>query len=214
MAESMTESQEARCKEMRIRNFEKNPPRRFEIAEYWSAKEPRFVGDLGEPSCFACHYWDETWDTHSSIVKRWEASGLERAHIVAAADDGRPTLENLLLLCRRCHIEAPMVTIPSVMIDWALHRQDWIAWSFQKAQQYMEKTISPDMLNIDFNGQEFREFLRTCGFRRHSCHNRMMAGFVPESDLALLARYLKMKTVFNRSGMLSPSNPERVNGSC
>jgi len=197
---------------MRIRNFDKNLPTRFEIAEYWVAKELRFVCDLGEPSCFACHYWDEKWDLHQSINKRWELSGLERAHIIAAADGGSPQPENLLLLCRRCHIEAPMVTIPAVMIDWALQRQDWIAWSFEKSNAYFAKTISMDLLNVAFDASEFQEFLHTCGFRRHTCHNRMMAGFVPESDLAVLARYLKIKTVFN-SSLVSPSSPEGVKGS-
>ncbi len=43
---------------------------------------------------------------------------LERAHIVPASLGGRDEPSNLVLLCRRCHLENPNVSDPEIMWDW------------------------------------------------------------------------------------------------
>lgn len=43
---------------------------------------------------------------------------LERCHIVPASLGGSAEPSNLVLLCRRCHLENPNVTDPEIMWDW------------------------------------------------------------------------------------------------
>ena len=89
---------------------------RFQIAQYWAqnwtTETAKFVVDLGEPSCFACGYYDEDWDERLDIAERWNKSGLHRAHIIADNIGGKDEPENYLLLCEHCHIQAPMTNDP------------------------------------------------------------------------------------------------------
>lgn len=43
---------------------------------------------------------------------------LTRCHIVARSIGGQDTPSNFVVLCRRCHEEAPNVSDPRVMWDW------------------------------------------------------------------------------------------------
>lgn len=43
---------------------------------------------------------------------------LERCHIIPAAVGGGDKASNLVLLCRRCHVENPNVSDPEIMWDW------------------------------------------------------------------------------------------------
>jgi hypothetical protein len=100
---------------------------RWEIAKHWSEnwtnETAKFVTDLGEPSCFACGYYDVKWDNpRVGAEKRWNNSGLERAHIVADKIGGADSPENMLLLCTRCHRQAPMTNDPRIIITWASKR--------------------------------------------------------------------------------------------
>jgi len=99
---------------------------RYEIAKYWQQYHERFVIDIGEPSCFACGYWDMKWDMHSTAEECWNKAGLERAHIIATSIGGEDTPSNYLLLCPRCHVLAPMTNQRDWIIRWALTREKWL----------------------------------------------------------------------------------------
>lgn len=43
---------------------------------------------------------------------------LERCHIIPASSGGKDEPSNLVLLCKRCHIDNPNVTDPEIMWDW------------------------------------------------------------------------------------------------
>lgn len=105
-------------------------PARHSIAKYW-CEQGKFVMDLGEPSCFACGMWNERWDRPQSIAERWNECGLEKAHIIAASENGSSLPKNFLLLCIRCHEDAPMTTNPEWMIQWAEQRDSWLV-TFQR----------------------------------------------------------------------------------
>lgn len=100
---------------------------KWSAVNYWRKAEPSFVPDLDVPGCFACGYakfkhWSET-DDPRIIRARWERSRhLDCAHIIAASIGGRATVSNILLLCRRCHLESPMTNRREVMLDWVRHR--------------------------------------------------------------------------------------------
>lgn len=99
---------------------------RYEIAKYWQQRHERFVVDIGEPSCFACGYWDVKWDRPSTAQECWNKAGLERAHIIARGIGGEDTPGNYLLLCPRCHALAPMTNQRDWMIRWAGTREPWL----------------------------------------------------------------------------------------
>ena len=99
------------------------PPMAIDIVEYWD-KQPLIklkdgcwnpMNDVGEPSCQACGCWSPDWDTGeftdnyeeniALINKRWERSGLEKAHIVPHSLGGANSPSNFLMLCRSCHFD-------------------------------------------------------------------------------------------------------------
>lgn len=84
-------------------------PGKKHIAQHWHDLDS-FNIDMDLPCCFACQGGES--DT-------WSTSRLERAHIIAHAEGGSADVGNFVLLCFRCHAEAPMVgTSKSPMIDW------------------------------------------------------------------------------------------------
>lgn len=92
---------------------------RWQIATYWLERN-RFVSDIGEPSCFACGYYNEDWDDPAKTEeKRWNYSGLERAHIIADYLGGLDAPSNYLLLCKDCHLRAPMTNDYDLTLHWA-----------------------------------------------------------------------------------------------
>ena len=69
--------------------------------------------DIGEPSCWACGYYattDADLDNpmHPSPYTCWnDPKWLQKCHIVPHSIGGQEDASNLVLLCKRCHKEAP-----------------------------------------------------------------------------------------------------------
>jgi hypothetical protein len=82
--------------------------------------------DWGEPSCWACGYFAESWESHDAdrplyddLALYWDsAKGLDRAHIVARSQFGLDNAANMALLCSRCHELSPDSRHAEVMLDW------------------------------------------------------------------------------------------------
>ncbi|MEU5525413.1 HNH endonuclease signature motif containing protein [Micromonospora chersina] len=87
-----------------------------------------FVIDLGEPSCFACGWYDDSRPTHpqASFSQTWAKSRLQRAHLTPHALGGTNHPSNYLMLCKQCHDEAPDWRDPSMMIQWAKTRESFM----------------------------------------------------------------------------------------
>jgi hypothetical protein len=153
---------------------QKNKPSRFAIARYWAEHEHRFVIDLGEPSCFACGYWNERWDDRKTASERWNRARLERAHIIADSIGGSCEISNFLLLCRKCHQEAPMTNSRDLMLAWARNREAYISRLFRESQftvsnvgiteQDLEKYSG---LNDQVFLRKFKQHLKRLRFDRH-----------------------------------------------
>lgn len=77
-----------------------------EIVDYWFkiVDESGLSVDASEANerCWRCGY----------------KTPLERCHIIPSSLGGPDTADNLVLLCRRCHIENPNVNDPKIMWDW------------------------------------------------------------------------------------------------
>lgn len=100
---------------------------RHAVALYWAGREGMQRApllalrlEMAEPACFGCGV--EAGGTGSEVA-RWNGSGLERAHMTAAALGGEDAPENLMLLCSRCHADAPMVSDPAAMLRWVTVRE-------------------------------------------------------------------------------------------
>lgn len=107
---------------------EDSTPSRWAIVEHWASSPDRgrfarHLLDLGEPSCFACGWYRERWDDPNTPSARWNGSGLERAHIVPDSLGGAGTPDNLVLLCKPCHIDSPDWADPSEMARFIAGRK-------------------------------------------------------------------------------------------
>jgi hypothetical protein len=103
---------------------------KWQIAQYWASDEgyarwPSLIIDIGEPSCMACGYYRESWDEPKALGRRWEKASLEKAHIVARSIGGPDIPSNYVLLCGKCHADAPMTNADSVMFVWCNNRQSF-----------------------------------------------------------------------------------------
>jgi hypothetical protein len=93
------------------------------IVKYWAGRD--FDVDLNVPACFACH-----WE---SPRKHWNWGWFERAHIIPDCLGGSEEPSNLVLLCKRCHREAPNCSDPSLMIQWMRDREWYWSWVLRTA---------------------------------------------------------------------------------
>ena len=92
------------------------------IHEYWlvHAEACGFGHQMEEePACFACG-----------------CPAFERAHIVAASNGGTNTCDNLVLLCGRCHWEAPDLNDHAAMYDFIAKRP-------AQTQVFMDNVLDP-----------------------------------------------------------------------
>lgn len=97
-------------------------PTNKEIFDYWIDAELIEKDKLiNEKCCFACQD---------------DAYRLEKAHIVAASIGGPNIPSNLVLLCKRCHIEAPMLSVKEPMIDWMNDRQSYMSYAISQLEGF------------------------------------------------------------------------------
>lgn len=104
-------------------------PSKLAVALHWHEWQERtntiapwgFV-DWGEPSCWACGWFQPTW-------KDWQDAELERCHIVprGAPFDGLDGAQNLVLMCHSCHADHPDFENPEDTYEWMRNRSSVIS---------------------------------------------------------------------------------------
>jgi hypothetical protein len=119
------------------------------VANYWSQRDT-FDRDWDHPGCFACGDWSQrdcsTVKPESRLEAQWQHSGLERCHLIARAEGGTNDVSNIVLLCKRCHANAPMTGIsPQPMIHWINRQEDYILRMFRRLVKEIE-AIRPTLL--------------------------------------------------------------------
>lgn len=118
----------------------RNMPRRQTIADYWTSKEgcahilrirDTYNVDVSDmlciendiPHCWAC---DITMVEvrEDSTHKRYDDPyiGLDRCHIIPKAIGGADTVDNLVLMCERCHAESPNTKSEKIFWTWFTNR--------------------------------------------------------------------------------------------
>ncbi|MCM3749266.1 HNH endonuclease [Paenibacillus pasadenensis] len=57
-------------------------------------------------------------EAHERCWRCGYKQSLERCHIIPSSLGGEDTVSNLVLLCRRCHLENPNIANKDIMWDW------------------------------------------------------------------------------------------------
>lgn len=77
-----------------------------EIVDYWFSRV--YEGDLSVDAS----------EAHERCRRCGYQTKLERCHIIPHSRGGADEPSNLVLLCKKCHLENPNVSDPEIMWDW------------------------------------------------------------------------------------------------
>ena len=111
------------------------PPKPWEIYKAWAENdfewlEEKELQDCRElPNCFACGYEFriKTNYVNSSCENKWNnAYGIERAHITPYSLGGENIPLNYLILCPKCHMEAPDIKDRRIVLNWCNSHKFWL----------------------------------------------------------------------------------------
>ncbi|MEM4992206.1 HNH endonuclease [Priestia sp. SB1] len=121
----------------------------YEVALYWNQVQSGYlVGgedidvlslldvSMNYPQCFACGHSKYTyleWECKIEDRKKlWNNSRLEKHHFHPLSLDGEDEISNIVILCKRCHSEAPTVALNlEEIIKWCLYRKSEIDWALK-----------------------------------------------------------------------------------
>ncbi|MCW2994324.1 MAG: hypothetical protein JWQ18_1819 [Conexibacter sp.] len=124
------------------------------IAQYWLdtdeglARLPRNeAANWDLPACFACGFSGTDDDDAVAEWKLWNRAVLERCHLVPAALGGSDEPSNLVLLCRRCHQDAPNVADPTYMLDWIARRDPWLSHHLALLNRTVDRSHLRDVVD-------------------------------------------------------------------
>jgi hypothetical protein len=117
-------------------------PKLSAVAKYWSERNTFRNLEWTQPGCFACGYWSQA--RFSTVESGWQASRLERCHLVSASEGGTTDLSNIVLLCGRCHRKAPAFGVRQPMIDWINRQENYISWMMRRIEEEL-RAIDPNL---------------------------------------------------------------------
>lgn len=137
-------------------------PSKNQIAEYWITRVDEC--DLGadcdqlKDHCWRC-------GEHERRVR--DESNIDRCHIVPRSRGGSDGVENLVLLCKYCHSQAPDIADPHVMWDWIKRTRPTYTGLDQLLMKEGEKeyrNLFGSTMDQDFENQAFTEKQRLAFF--------------------------------------------------
>jgi len=121
------------------------PPSVGAIVKYWKSRGVRIAVDWGKADKFC-------WRCGTQLVRGSSERHSEddrhqhRAHIIPRALDGANAPDNFIILCRRCHAEAPDVKDPEFIWEWlhkTMPRADWSSSRMREAFLDYEYLFGP-----------------------------------------------------------------------
>jgi hypothetical protein len=126
-----------------------------EIVKYWEIRidESHLSIDFAEAAerCWRCAY----------------KSKLHRCHIIPDSLGGEDTPSNLILLCRRCHVETPNINDKEFFWDWlkaqkaTFYDTYWILRGMQEYSKIYKEEITESMLRLNnLTHEAFSAFLK------------------------------------------------------
>lgn len=132
----------AKVEEKKIKEKRTLKTTKYQIFDYWKDKAvsggllkdtpthvKAMVYDWGEPCCFGCNKWTnkEIHDKDCGTYRKlWghRSVRLERAHIIPHALGGSDSPDNIVLLCKECHLESPDTKYPEMFFLWLAEKRD------------------------------------------------------------------------------------------
>jgi len=182
------------------------------IAEYWAEYSE-------EHDISADFYWGGSLKIALKVCWRCghKTRRLEKCHIVPHALGGKDEPANLLLMCGRCHREAPNCTDPNFILMWLdTERQfspNWY-WPWRGLQEFERLFGRPCFSNLDAEAfKEFEKFrFNNPAFKDKSDEKVLQAQldneYFPtpphEADLLMTKAFRKVVKHFGENG-LNPS---------
>lgn len=101
----------------------KTKPTKKKIVEYWQRQGEECVLDFDA-------------DAHETCWRCCNKSNLDRCHIVPESLNGSSHPSNFVLLCKRCHGEAPNIADPKFMWIWLYKTGGPMYWELRGAEEY------------------------------------------------------------------------------
>lgn len=141
----------------------KSTPSHKKIVEYWSSKiSEADIGidwEDGDKRCWRCSY-------------KPTSAKLEKCHIIPHALGGDEKCDNLVLLCKQCHKEAPNINDKESMWFWIKSGNSIsmgfydLYWNMRGICEYKElfgSDLEDDLLNkTNINYNDISSFLNEC----------------------------------------------------
>lgn len=126
-----------------------------EIVDYWFSRIDEsnlsVDGSEAEELCWRCGCKRE----------------LERCHIIADSLGGLDEPSNLVLLCKRCHIDNPNVNDSNIMWDWlyayktTFYDTFWILQGMKEYEFIYKRTVAEDLkICGEFDQNKFNDLLK------------------------------------------------------
>jgi hypothetical protein len=120
-----------------------------EIVEYWSTRESEEGLSVDWANAL-----DRCWRCAEQASTSQGSKRLELCHIVPDALGGKDEPHNFVILCWRCHLEAPNVADPSYMWTWLrahaepLYDTYWTARAIEEFEKLFNR--KPGSILIDY----------------------------------------------------------------
>jgi hypothetical protein len=124
-----------------------------EIIDFWTSRidESELGVDFVDANkrCWRCGYESE----------------LHRCHIIPDSLGGEDSPSNLVLLCRRCHIEAPNIKDKDFFWEWLKAQKPPFYdtyWTIRGMREYFDiykEEIEESMARLNIQPMDFQEFL-------------------------------------------------------
>ncbi len=100
----------------------------YDIFNHWKDKKIKdmyILIDFNEPSCWGCGKPINENFFSEDVVLTWEKTKgkLERCHIIPKALGGKDELDNLFLLCKKCHKLSPDTTDKNAFLIWVYNKR-------------------------------------------------------------------------------------------
>ena len=153
-----------------------------EIVEYWEARV-----DEGNLSVDFAEAYDRCWRCGCECT-------LHRCHIIPHSLGGKDEPSNMVLLCNRCHREAPNIDDAEFFWDWLLAQKAsfydtyWIRRAFTEYKDIYKESIVEIIINYELNDNTIINLLNYLNTKHPNVAIHFGEGKLNPSTLAGLIR--------------------------
>lgn len=142
------------------------------------------------PRCFAC--LEVRGPSKGGGAAAWNASGLQRCHVVPECTGGLSDVSNLVLMCSDCHRDCPEIADRRIVVEWIMSRP----YGIQRRMKFeVEQIIDADRLRAiaesgEFDPVDFKKWLSSKKGKLGRHFGVGLAGKLP-TYAALAGQYLE-----------------------